>query len=401
MPVGKAKATEAAAVAPAQQTKKTYLVGIDIGFGITKLLSNFLNAGDSFPSTAMSGRAEGAVGFGGEINKDELLVTIEGETHYVGMQALQVDMGASNRTRDRNRAKDAVSRVLFKTATAMSVPHEEGEYDVFIVTGVPNADYDLNIRTDLEEFLTGSYEIDFHVGYDRHGKKPITVKKKINIVGCLVLRQPEGSVTYDSFLFDRVRFLINNVKYKNLGVIDIGHGTTDAALFVNGTLDDRRKDHIISTVATTAVYDALRKLIVAKFDAMGKRIKVTDEDLDQAIRTKEILHLNRPIDVSAEIQEAVDEVAPIISKAVLDAWGDEVYRLNAIYLTGGGAYIFTEALQKLFAEKGIDIMVALDNPQFANVIGFYMVGALLLSNQIGQTSAYEEYVLPVFEGDAA
>jgi hypothetical protein len=283
----------------------------------------------------------------------------------------------------------------------MSVPDEEGEYDVFIVTGVPNADYDLNIRTDLEEFLTGSYEIDFHVGYDRHGKQPITVKKKINIVGCLVLRQPEGSVTYDSFIFDATKFLINKVKHKNLGVIDIGHGTTDAALFVNGTLDDRRKDHIISTVATTAVYDALRKLIVAKFDSMGKRIKVTDEDLDVAIRTKEIMHLNKPVNVSDEIDEAVSEVAPIISKAVQDAWGDEIFRLNAIYLTGGGAFIFADALEKLFAERGIDIMVTLDNPQFANVIGFYMVGALLLSNQVGQTTAYQEYVLPVFEGDAA
>jgi hypothetical protein len=392
-----------AGIAREEGTKQTYpyLAGIDIGFGITKFLSNYVTDGDNFPSTAMSGRAEGASGFSGRIHKDELLVTIDGETHYVGLQALQVDMGASNRTRDRNRAKDPVSRVLFKTAIAMSVPHEEGEYDVFVVTGVPNEDYDLNIRADLEEFLTGSYEIDFHVGYDRHQKKPITVRKKINIVGNLVLRQPEGSVTYDSFVFDPVNFIINNVKHKNLGVIDIGHGTTDAALFINGTIDDRRKDHIISTVATTAVYDALRKLIVAKFDSMGKRIKVTDEDLDQAIRTKEIIHLNKPVPVEEEIKAAVDEVAPIIVKAVLDAWGDEVFRLNAIYLTGGGAHIFDNAIRELLAEKGIDILVSLENPQFANVIGFYMVGALVQSKMIGETAAFEQYVIPVFGANAA
>lgn len=382
-----------------QKAKKVVapvLVGLDVGFGDTKRLSNIFPQLKVMPSAVIPGTKpkNSRIFDAEEIQEDSLIVTTEDGTFYVGNQAMVAPVPGNRRTQIRDRANDPISRTLFYTNIALSVPHEEGEYDVYVMTGLPNDDYDLSIKNNLDEFLNKSYEIEFHLSPTK------TIKKTINIVGHHILRQPEGSVTYNYFEFDMQEFLLPGPNARDtIGIIDLGHVTSDFALFRNGEIieDDGVND---SSVGVTEVYRRLRKRLIIKLDREGIDLKVKEQDLDIAVRTGKIKYLDKDIDVSEEVQQTAEEVAKIIAGEVLDAWGNETNRLELILLAGGGSHIFGKYLHQEFEARNKQGFLTIDTPQFSNVYGFYMYGCMIQVEDLGQDEVLKTYVAPVFEGVA-
>lgn len=377
-----------------QKLKKdvTHLVGIDIGFGELKRVSNTFPEPTAIPSAVVSGvkPASSKLFELPEIQDDCLIVTTEEGTFFVGNQAMHVPTSGSKRTQVRDRANDTISRVLFQTGIALSVPHESGEYDVFVVTGLPNDDYDLSIKTNLEEFLNKSFEIQFHLS------ETTTITKKINVVGAEILRQPEGSVTYNQFKFDAQRFLVPSENARTMvGIIDFGHFTTDYALFQEGVIIENETVNG-STVAVTEVYNKLRRKLIVKFDSMGYEYRATDKDLDMAVRTGFITYMGQSHDVLKEVKESAREVASSIAKAILDAWGNETNRLELIIISGGGSHIFAEFLNEEFKARKKQGFQTIDVPQFSNVLGFYMYGCLAQAEDVPTSEVFQHYIFPVF-----
>lgn len=368
-----------------------YLVAIDVGFGATKYLSNFTKKTEVFPSMVVSGNKTSSKLFElGSIEKESLIITTEDGTHFVGNQALNIPTSGSKRTQVRDRSNDVTSRVLFKTGIGMSVPHKDGEYDVYVITGLPNDDYDLSIRDHLADFLGKSFEIEFHLS------ETVTVKKKINIVGHEILRQPEGSVTYNQFRFDPEHFLVPSSSARNfIGIIDFGHFTTDFALFQEGVIIENDFMNS-STVGVTEVYNKLRRKLIMKFDSLGYEYRATDKDLDIAIRTGKIFYMNKEHDVTEEVEKSAKEVAQSIAKAVLDAWGNETNRLEMIMVAGGGSHLFAEPLNDEFESRKKQGFQFIDTPQFSNVLGYFMYGAIALSEQFSEQTIFYDFVKPVF-----
>jgi len=368
------------------------LVSIDVGFGELKRLSNIFPHPVAIPSAVVPGAkpASSRLFELQTIDDDSLIVTTEDGTFFVGKQAMHVPTSGSKRTQVRDRANDMMSRVLFQTGIALSVPHEDGEYKVFVVTGLPNDDYDLSVKKNLEEFLHRSFVVQFHLSETR------TITKTIHVVGVEILRQPEGSVTYNQFDFDVERFLVPSPNARRtLGIIDFGHFTTDYALFRDGILIE---DATIngSAVGVTEVYNKLRRRLIVKFDEMGYEYRPTDEDLDMAVRTHKIHYMNQEFDVSKEVQESAKEVAAIIAKEVLDAWGNETNRLESIIVSGGGSHVFSNYLLEEFKIRKKQGFHVIDAPQFSNVIGFYMYGCIALSDEYSSEALFSEYINPVF-----
>ena len=375
-----------------QQPELPYLVAVDIGFGELKRVSNVFPIPKAIPSAVAPGAkpASSKLFELHNIDDDCLIVTTEEGTFFVGKHAMNVPSAGSKRTQVRDRASDPMSRVLFQTGIALSVPHEDGEYNVFVVTGLPNDDYNLSIKTNLEQFLNRSFTVQFHLSENR------TITKTIHVVGVEVLRQPEGSVTYHQFEFDMEQFLVPSPNARaSVGIIDFGHFTTDYALFRDGVIieDDTVNG---STAGVTEVYNKLRRRLIVKFDQMGYEYRPTDEDLDMAVRTGKIYYINQEFDVSEEVKQSAQEVARMIAKEILDAWGNETNRLQSIIVSGGGSYVFSEFLAEEFKARKKQGFQIIDAPQFSNVIGFYMYGCVALSDNYGTSEAFGSYIKPVF-----
>lgn len=374
-----------------EKSAEEILVGIDVGFGETKFISNAKPNLNVIPSTVVEGHKSSSKLFDLDtINMDSLVVTTEDGTYFVGEQAMYMPNSGSARTQVRNRAKDRMSRVLFHTGIGLSVPDETGVYDVHIVTGVPNDDYGLRVKEDLEEFLLKPFKVEFHLSSTR------SITKEIRVVSLEILRQPEGTVTHNQFVFNPETFLAaseNSADY--LGIIDFGHFTTDYALFQDGVILENDVTNG-STVGVTEVYNKLRKKITKKFDELGLEYRPTDKDLDGAVRTGKVPYMREQFDVEEEVNEAAEDVARVIAKAILDAWGNETNRLQAILVTGGGSHIFKEALQKEFEFRNKQEFTLVDSAQFSNVLGFYMYGAISMTENVDQNEVFHQFVEPVF-----
>lgn len=374
--------------------KTPYLVGVDVGFGGLKYVSNAKPEPNVIPSGVVSGVPTSRPLFASrEINLNELVVKTDDGTFFVGENALgmPVEENISVRTEKRNRAHDEKSRVLFHTGIGLALPDESGAYEVVIVTGLPNSDYDKAIRDNLQEFLEKDFTVEFYLDQENSIEKKVKVKKVV------ILRQPEGTVTYNQFQFDSENFLVpteNRADY--LGVIDFGHVSTDYALFRNGVvLEDDTKNQ--STIGVTEVYKRLRRAVELKFADMGYLFHPSDQDLDYAIRTGNIKYRNTEFDIREEVNEIVEERAKPITSSITTAWGNEANRLQLIIATGGGAHVYAEAVGKNFEEEGIQGFVILENSQFTNCLGFYMYGILDLAEELGFNVVMDTYVKPVKE----
>lgn len=379
-----------------------YLVTTDIGFGGSKTRSNTGYRG-VMPSTVEIGDPKQSKMFKHtEVEEDKLIVTTADGTYHVGEQAMKVNkLLVSSRTIIRDRANDPKFRTLFQTNVAMGLPHESGEYNVFITTGLPNTDFNKRIKDNLAEFIKQGFEITIHLGFGK------SITKKINVIGFEIFRQPEGTVTRTQFRFLEDGLVQSDLWRSNTGVIDIGHLTTDFGLFADGVFLDIEGTYD-STIATSEMYKRLKVKMSNFFDEeFSIEYDPSDEELDQAVREKSIHYNGTDHNMTALVDEAAAEIAAKIATAVLNAWGQHASRVQIILLTGGGAYIFAEHLKKEFADRKVQGFVTVDDAQMANVNGFYMLGALSFletdddGNVVNFKEVYEQYIKPVLESEAA
>jgi hypothetical protein len=374
-----------------------YLVGLDIGFGQLKWISNVTGQPLLIPSGVQAGaRVPEDKHFNlSSVDHDNLVVSTEEGTFFVGKHALDLPTGGSKRTQIRDRAKDEKSRVLFHTGIGLSLPHESGKYNVYIVTGLPNEDMQMSYKEHLEAFLNKSFTITFHLSADRY------ITKEITIVGADIIPQPQGAITYTQFRFDKSSFLSVTERAREIvGVIDIGHFTTDYALFRRGSIIE---DPSLagSAGAIQKVYSLLKTKLTVYFNGFGFRVKVDDKMLDQAVRTGVVKGVaGKDYEVADLLEEAAREVSAEVAQEVLDAWGDHTNTLESIILTGGGAYVLAPYLKEEFDKRNTQGFTVVENPEFSNVTGFYMYGAITLADTYGEIEVLKQYVNDVFKGEA-
>ena len=351
-----------------------YLVAIDVGFGFTKILSNHTKDVIHFESAILPGKPNNkATARKNSIDLNRLTVTTEEGTFFIGKHAITIPSGMEVRTKFRNRANDTKSRNLFRAGIGLGVPDEDGEYQVKVITGLPNSDYELSHHKELIDFLKQPFEVIYHLGGGN------TITKKIDVVDVEVHQQPLGTITYSQyqFLFDGDAILGETEQYADrIGVIDFGHLTTDYAIFTNGEFIDYG-GIADSTMAVSEVYARLKAKAKAYFAEIGYEFNPRDSDLDEIIKNNGYYKFaQQEFNLSDQINEAVQEIIPNIAQVIADSWKDEANRLDVILTTGGGSHVFSQALEEQFQKMNIQGVKIAESPQFSNVIGFYMLGVM-------------------------
>ena len=318
-----------------------HYIGLDVGFGYTKAVDGSKTI--LYPSIVSpevdipfrSGLEDSSNGL------DNLAITLEGETWFVGKLALRQGQFARS-TLDRVRTKTLEYRFLFLTALALLA---ESPFDEFsIVTGLPVDDYD--DRSLIEESLSGRFHITM-AGRDL----------QLNIRNIMVVPQPYGALM-DLIFKDTRGNMDERYTEAQVGIIDIGFKTTDFVMVNKGEFIQKLSGSLKKGISTfyqvsipklSARYpgnwdlymaeDALHKGFIS---SMGKRIEID-------------LRLFNP-----EMEGLAEEIASWIQSR----WSNQP--LDFLVLSGGGSLTLKPFLIKAFPQ-----LIFTPAPQQSNVRGFY------------------------------
>ncbi len=299
---------------------------------------------------------------GGTLDKslEKNLVVIDGQDQwYVGELArLQSEVKRGLVT--EGQMKSAEETFIALRAVLSLAVENDGE-TILLATGVPVAT-SLEVMKNLSRMLKGNIEI--HVKNDATGQEK---RLTVNIEKVLVLPEPYG--TYYKVLKDK-----GEEEAVDTVIIDIGHGTTDILTMYQGRPMRTASGSLVEAT------DTLTNRIAAKLTEQTNQI-VRPYDLMETIkRQKETVMLGGQ---TYSIKSVKDYYAKQISKVLVD----EVVRLVSTLppdafveyyiITGGGAYIFGDALRDaILARKLVavpDHVIIPDDPVMSNAQGFELV----------------------------
>lgn len=324
---------------------KAAVLAVDVGYGNTKFAyreaSGNVTTG-MFPSLAQYSPEHSIAATGGSAfqTRDITEVTVEGTQYEVGPG---VSLTAAYGRTGRVLTDDYVRTNNYVALLAGAIYRSGFKHIERLVLGLPVHTLE-KFAMELKDRFTG--ELNFGQG---------TVK----VDRVSVVPQPIGSLTYSTAL----RKGPKEPKADHL-VIDVGYYTTDW-VFVNGfTIDDRR-----SNGRPGGASQILQRIAANIGKEYGERV-YDIERIDECLRHGSAFHFyNREIDLApylAEAQQLIRAVALDIKNHVGPVEG-----VRAIILSGGGADLYESAVRTTFPLTSIEL---LQNPCFANAIGFLLVG---------------------------
>jgi plasmid segregation protein ParM len=318
-------------------------IGLDIGFGYTKGMDQTKTI--IFPSIISQPLGAefkplwGDLADAGRLN--HLTVALDGETRYVGNLASHQGRFAYA-TLDRVRTKAKEYRFLF--LTAISLLTEFPDEGLAIVAGLPVDDF--SDHEWMEETFSGRFHL-----------KVADREVSFVIRRLTVIPQPCGA--FMDLLFRDTAGTMNEPFIQGtVGIIDVGFKTTDFALLRLGEYilkSSGSLKHGMSTIYQTAI---------PKFTANypgSWDLRSAEEALSEGI----ICRLGERMPIHPELLEPeFSGLAEQMAAWVRQRWSDQ--RLDQIICTGGGSLLLKPFLGKVFPRA-----IFMDNPQQANVRGFY------------------------------
>lgn len=339
-----------------------------------------------------------------EIRIDKLTVIVEGEMYAVGEHVFSFPSSDTVRKFVKDRGNHNESRVLFRTALAYACPDEEGSYQINLVTGLPNDDIGEEIQETLEEFLLEDFTIGFSLPNGRIIEKHISivrVDEVENTRGLLIIPQPMGTLLKNQFKFSR-EMSEEDILYatgtyaRRIGIIDIGHFTTDIGQFV--------KNQYISDEGISNSYKGVQEIYKRMSGIISSYLKkqgfgdytLVDEDLDKFIRTGIFKYADGEFDFKEELGIEKMNFAQRIVDYILPKWTN-INQLDRIIFTGGGAELLKEELEALFNKHKIKKGVVAEESDSANVYGYYLHAALnLVESELASVDEVFEHYVPDF-----
>lgn len=243
-------------------------------------------------------------------------------------------VGQGNMTSEMDKTDSDINKVLTLYNLALSKAPEP-----LLVVGLPVAQYETQKQKLFESIMN-------------YNRSKVVYKRnefKVNIIDVIVA--PQGIAAL---------YLLPNL-YGEYIVIDIGGGTLDIAYLefdITG----------IRIIMFDTWYKGVRTVYsdIIKEVNNTHELKLSNSQAEKILRdglyiegTKQDLSFLKPI-----LQEYVDNIV------------DEIkikypYRTTPIYLVGGGAELLYNPLTKRFPK-----VTKLPNPQFANALGYYVMGTV-------------------------
>lgn len=344
--------------------KNRLAVGLDRGFGATKYCSNIVSSHiDSLVAPISKERAKELM----ENNIDDsnvIILKVADEYFLVGSYVADVE--PSYAERDLRRSRDGLNESILFLAGMGLATGNVNEAELIITTGLPTDDYDRLKDSYEQKILNENKPYEFSIL--RNGKE---LKKSLNVIRANVENQPKGTVIsiINKKLSDGMSW--KDLKSRKFAITDIGFNTTDLSVYVGK--DIVRGDKInFSTFAMAQIVATAKKLIDEKFNC-----RKTESEVLESLKTGNVQIRGKINDCSEQVKKAFEKNAVLLVQEITSKWEDILDTFDEMVLTGGTLenYLFAEVLKKLFEEKcGWEVTVV-ENPQYANAYGFYLVSS--------------------------
>lgn len=322
-------------------------MGVDVGFSRTKAAASNGKEIDFISQTALFRKVKYDPNVAQIPYHQRMVIDLESEKYFVGESAGK--QALANATVEKRRTVDREGKLLLLGAMGNLIDHSPEK--VNLVVGLPVANMDL--KTDYLQMAGGRHKFTFLTPDGSHYKEVV-----IDVEEPRVMPQPFGSL-FDVALNTYGALTNAEAVSGEVGVIDIGYGTTDFLRCVD--LDPR--DALSDSATGIGGYLIARELSDLIYSKYGERIPI--EDMDPIVRSGRMT-LNGE---SLSVQELVTDAKKVSAEAVLSRavslWPD-LRRLKLIVITGGAAFLIGEYLS---ARLGKMAAIA-KNPVFSNRDGY-------------------------------
>lgn len=322
-------------------------VGLDIGYGVTKLVANG-SAVITFPSVVAYSREI-------KFRADEIAAKYPGDqimdddgAWFVGDLALSQSPNQLLRLRGRTARENLVGNVfrlrLAKVALGKLFPGQRNGEVVHlrIATGLP-VDH-MRDAGELKAALIG-----------QHLVQTDTTQFVANIVDVMVMPQPYGTI-YSKMLTEKGEINPCHTATRT-GVVDVGTYTIDVTLDDDGEYIDSQ-----SGSAESGVHLAQEALTAAL--ERDYREKPTYKVVESVLRTGHFKAHGQPVSYAHEVQEALEPIRAHTLGLMAEKW-QSGFNVDVIYLSGGGAELVYKQVKESYSQT-----LLLPESQLANARGY-------------------------------
>lgn len=327
------------------------VIAVDLGYGRVKALS----AGRQldFPSVVGPWRR---IRYQTDVSTAGFLGNIAIE--YAGKNLFIGDVVYRQSTAQMDMTKEKFSKLegMALMNTAIALLHEpKKEIVCRLVTGLP-----VNLYASQKEKYTRALEGWHHLKFigDRSPERRIKIEK------CKVLPQPLGSV-FGAVLDESGNLTNERLASSNLCVLDIGANTVDLCRMDALDFVDRES----ATFLDIGVFDCFRQLSVEIFNLLG--VEIPPEEIEPHLRNKSIKVRGQRQSIIHVVDKVFREAAEKIAARARNVWRN-IWQVDKILVTGGGAELFGDYIDQAFESTGlVEVSV---RGVFANVVGYMRYG---------------------------
>lgn len=310
------------------------VIGIDIGYGYTKSFTtlNEIHRKVVFP-TAVSPYALD-VSFGMKIPS----IKVNGQRFAIGEELVINGLPYDNPMRE-----DFIGSPSYMAIMGYVLSHTGFHGDVMVI-GLPPNFYRKELAEELSEEIKKQW---FTNEQGKHIHLPQTIKVIPQGAGVFF-----GYVTKNPEIFE-----------KDVLVVDLGYYTLDIVVFSNGKYVEATSTSF--QMGVNKLYDDIRKAFGKTHGTFSK----DDESIEELIKYGKYTHGGK--EYHLDVTEIVNSFRLMITSTIKRHLGKTVKQIDYIIAGGGGINLFRETM------SGINLV---DDPQFANAMGFYIYGKQFLNN---------------------
>ncbi|SOC21566.1 plasmid segregation actin-type ATPase ParM [Ureibacillus xyleni] len=346
-------------------------VSVDIGYGFVKAISSNGNR-VIFPAVVGSGREGTSLGLtddslSQDFKLDELHIKINNKHYYVGEMA-QRNSTDSSRVFERVRFHHEYTMILLNTAIQLVTSPSETE--VVLFTGLPLDYYKSQVK-DFEAKLKEPLPmIQWLGGHSQAGQCVISIKAAKIFPQALsaiwaTLINADGRVVLPELM----------VEGNQIAVIDVGFRTTDVCVVEMKKGGGFRPLLALCDTIDIGVVNLHDNIKTAYKDKTGGS-NLSESKVERILNTKEMKYRGKAVDFTTDVEKAHRSVVNAIEDRISKLWKEEADTFDEIFLLGGGGSTFKPYFTNDY--RGIV------DGQFANAIGYYRLGKMLMGERLGQ-----------------
>lgn len=347
--------------------KKVEIVSVDVGYGYVKTISS---SGKEviFPSVVGSGRERGMANFLEEdknrFDLSEIHIKLDNRHYYIGEMALKNSLD-NTRVFDKERYNHEYSTILMNVAIQLVTDPDTEE--VILFTGLPLGYYQDQHKAFKNRLLEKTPTIEW-VSENK--------KRKVNIKDVMVF--PQGMSALWATLMNHEGKIIQKDLLREgnqIGIIDIGFRTTDVCVVEMREHGAFRILFPYSDTIDQGVVNLHENIKVAYQNKTGGS-DLSENKINRILKQGSITYKGKKIDLSKELDEAFNNIANSINDRLQQLWKEESDTFDYIFVVGGGGLMFIDHLQEDFDNRLMSIV----SSQFANAIGYYRIGKIMMKD---------------------